>query len=76
MLRKKEREKDRLAALADLSKLGNLGALTGLEIEEEEEEDEVFSQAYLDLTSMEEDRQNSISIRYLFFKIDIHMVHI
>ena len=63
--RKQERQKDRQTALADLSKLGNLGALTGLEIEEEEEEDEVFDQTYEDQTTMEEDRQNSISIRYV-----------
>ena len=49
--------------MADLSKLGNLGALTGLEIEEEDEEDEVFDQTYLDNTALEDDRQNSISIR-------------
>ena len=63
LFRKQERQKDRSGALADLSKLGNLGALTGLEIEEEEEEDEVFDQTYLDNTALEDDRQNSISIR-------------
>ena len=52
-----------------MSKLGNLGALTGLEIEEEEEEDEVFDQTYEDHTTMEDDRQNSISIRCLFSPI-------
>ena len=64
--RKKEREKDSSKALADLSKLGNLGALTGLEIEEEEEEEEVFDQTYEDSTTVEEDRQNSVSIRWLY----------
>ena len=63
LFRKKEREKDRLAALQDLSKLGNLGALTGLEIEEEGEEEEVFSTTYDDQTTVEDNRQNSISIR-------------
>ena len=68
LFRKKEREKDRLAALADLSKLGNLGELIGLDIEEEEfseEEDDVFGESYEkgDHTGLEEARQNSVSLR-------------
>ena len=58
-----------------MSKLGNLGALTGLEIEEEEEEDEVFDQTYEDHTTMEDDRQNSISIRCLFSPIFSFTLH-
>ena len=64
LLRKRQRESDRMAALADLSKLGNLGALAAWALEEgDEDEVEEVEEEELYQTEMEMEKQNAIELR-------------
>ncbi len=64
VFRKRQRESDRMAALADVSKLGNLGALAAWTLEEGDEEDneEVEEEEFYQ-TETEIEKQNAIDIR-------------